>query len=207
MPRLRRWVFVMVAGLPFAGQPKRKRPRASSYKTGGPGNARGGAHALAGALTLLHVGDLAVDEGDFQIFVDVDLLGAEVDDFFRGTEAGGHLVDGLAQLDGSRGRGGLLRRLLLRLLGLLLIAALLLLLLALIRVRVWRSQNLADYFGDLADVGAAFNVALGKLEGDRTFVAGGVAAIAGITFGKVDDYFFVFDVNGNLVRAPDWKVA
>ncbi len=46
---------------------------------------------------LLYVGDLAVGEGDLEVLVDVDLLGAEIDDLFGLALDGGDFVEGLAE--------------------------------------------------------------------------------------------------------------
>src|ERR1700739_1731678 len=52
------------------------------------------------ALGLLNVNDLASEERHFEVFINVDLLGAEVDYFFRLPQGALHLIGGHSHLNG-----------------------------------------------------------------------------------------------------------
>lgn len=49
--------------------------------------------------SLLRVGDFTVDEGDFEVLVNVDLLCTEGDDFIGLADGSGHLIGRLAELN------------------------------------------------------------------------------------------------------------
>jgi hypothetical protein len=55
--------------------------------------------------SLLHVGDFAVLKSDFHVFVDIDLLGAQVYRLLRRPQRGRDLIHRLADFDVNR-RGG-----------------------------------------------------------------------------------------------------
>jgi len=82
---------------------------------------------------LLHVRHLPSQEGPFQVFVHVNLLGSEIDDLLRRSHRSLHLIGGHAHLNNLRFLR-LLRRLLLALLTSLLLAALLITALCLLRI-------------------------------------------------------------------------
>src|SRR5271167_1021700 len=54
------------------------------------------------SAALLRVGDFALHERDFEIFINVNLLGPEIDDLIRLPENRDHLVGRLADLNCSR---------------------------------------------------------------------------------------------------------
>jgi len=64
-------------------------------------------HVLLNAL--LHIHNFAVHERHFDVFVDVQLLGSEIDDLVGLADGGYHLVGCLSLLDLLRWRGCLLR--------------------------------------------------------------------------------------------------
>ena len=115
---------------------------------------------------LLDVDDFASDESDFQIFVDVDLFHAEVDDFRGLAEESGHVVGGLAQLNGW-GRLSGIRLLLLPLLPLC-VLTLSLLLLILPGVCRLDLESLVDEVRDLSPI-SAVQIAFWKLKDDLRF--------------------------------------
>jgi len=52
------------------------------------------------AIRLLNVRDFAFQERNFEILVDINLLGTQVHDLVRLAESADYLVGGLSQLDG-----------------------------------------------------------------------------------------------------------
>src|ERR1700685_4345388 len=122
---------------------------------------------------LLHVRNFAVHERDFHIFVDVELLGAQVHNLVRLTQGGRHLVGTHPLFDGLRLGGWLLiltaplaaTCLLLSLLSLILTALLPLILLRIVA----DGEQLADRVFNATRIRICQR-ALGKLEYHLRFV-------------------------------------
>src|SRR5271157_2829210 len=158
---------------------------------------------------LLHVRDFAVYKCDLDVFIDIDLLGAEIDDLIGLSDRRSHLVGSLALFN-------LLRRsLLLRLSSAsassssaLLVAALLIipitidiaLVVALIVgiAAVIDGEQSGDRIFHLRGIGAGQG-SFGELENDVSFEESfGVGVVAGIAGNDAHDHLILLQIHGEL---------